>query len=129
MKTAGAPTSATSPSHAEKVSSGKGGITKRRRAGKRDLFCSFLKKLLNQLSNSEVGISGGGMFLVNGVVCDVMDRLIDSANQYAVAEGKSTIKAKHVQSGVHATMSGRLHDHAVVEGTKALSKFLDVAVA
>lgn len=124
----------TSPSTAEgatgkkkSAGGGAGGITKRRRSGKRELFGSFLKKLLNQLSGSEIGISGGGMYIVNGVVVDVMDRLIESANKYATAEGKSTLKAKHVQSGVHATMSGKLHDHAVSEGTKALTKYLEVA--
>jgi len=95
---------------------------KRRARRNANRFDSYIYKVLKQV-HPDSGISQKSMIIMNNLVEDVFERICVEAARLARANKKATITAREIQTAVRLILPGELSKHAVVEGSKALTKF------
>lgn len=72
-----------------------------------------------------VGISSKAMKVVNGFINDMFERIANEAAKLCRYSGRMTMSAREIQGAVKLVLPGELGKHAMAEGTKAVSTFLD----
>ena len=97
---------------------GKGGKKK----SKTETYKIYIYKVLKQV-HPDTGISSKAMSIMNSFVSDIFERIANEASRLAKYNKKSTISSREVQTAVRLLLPGELAKHAVVEGTKAVTKF------
>jgi hypothetical protein len=89
---------------------------------RKPVFGSYLHQVMKQI-NSDVSISSEAMLTIDAFIVDFADRLGAKSFRMAKYDGKSTLKARHVQGGVDCIFRGDLRKCAIAEGNKALAKY------
>lgn len=98
------------------------GIKKKGKKGKNPEFGAYIYKILKTVE-PKVGISGQGMWVINGLVSDFLTRTVDKSFKMAKYDGKTTLKSKHAQGAASNMLTGDMLRLGVEAGTKALVKF------
>lgn len=93
-------------------------------------FKTFIHKVLKQV-HPDTGISSKGMTVMNDFIIDLFQRIAGEASRLAMIEknlkgkrGTKTMTSRHIQTATRFQLRGELAKHAVNEGTKAVTKFL-----
>lgn len=102
------------------------GIKKKGKKGKNPEFGAYIYKILKTVEPN-VGISGQGMWVINGLVSDFLNRTVDKSFKMAKYDGKTTLKSKHAQGAASNMLTGDMLRLGVAAGTKALVKFTAAA--
>ena len=89
---------------------------------RKPVFGNWLHTVMKQIDGG-VSISSEAMLTVDAFVVDFADRLGTKAFRMAKYDGKSTLKARHVQGAVDCMFRGDLRKCAIAEGNKALTKY------
>ncbi|KAJ9699341.1 hypothetical protein PVL29_008105 [Vitis rotundifolia] len=69
------------------------------------------------------------MTVLNGFVNDMFERIAEEAAKLSKYTGKRTLSAREIQGAVKLVLPGELGKHAMAEGTKAVSNYMDYAAA
>ncbi|KRY33246.1 histone H3, embryonic [Trichinella spiralis] len=96
----------------------------KRRHPKKKSFASYIYKVLKQV-HPYIGISNRAMSIMNSFVNDIFDRLAVEASRLANYSQRTTITSREIQTAVRLLLPGELSKHAVSEGTKAISKYIN----
>jgi len=86
-------------------------------------FGSYIYKVLKQV-HPDIKISDKAMFIMNGFVYEIFDRIAIGASIFASHNRKSIISSREIQSSVRLILKGHLSKHATSEGRKAVDKYL-----
>ena len=95
--------------------------TKNRRKN-RESYNIYIYRVLKQV-HPDTGVSKRAMSILNSFVSDTFGRIASEAGQLCKYNKKATMSAREVQTAVCLTLPGELANHAVSEGTKAVTKF------
>ena len=118
---------AKTPSKSAKGTKGKKGDGMKRRKKKRvESFASYIYKVLKQV-HPDTGISKKAMAIMNSFVNDTFDRIANEAVKLGRFSKKATLTSREIQTSVRLLLPGELAKHAVSEGTKAVTKYSQVA--
>ncbi|XP_020571600.1 late histone H2B.L4-like [Phalaenopsis equestris] len=69
-------------------------------------------------------VSGKAMSVIEGMMCDMFERIADEAAQLSKYTGKLTLSSKEIQDAVRLIMPGELGKHAISEGMKAVTTYM-----
>ena len=95
-------------------------VTKRRKTDPN--YGIYIHRVMKQV-HPNLSISSHAIQQTNGMVEDLLGRIIAHSSKVAVASKKSTLSSKHVQAATKVAFPFELSKHAISEGTKAVSKF------
>lgn len=95
-------------------------ISKRRR--NEPSYGIYIHKVMKQV-HPNLSISSRAIQQTNGMIEDLLGRLVSQSAKVAVTSKKSTLSAKHVQAATKMALPFELSKHAISEGTKAVSRF------
>lgn len=111
---------------AEKKEAGKktavSGDKKKKTKGRKETYSSYIYKVLKQ-THPDTGISTKAMSIMNSFVNDIFERIASEASKLATYNKKSTISAREIQTAVRLILPGELAKHAVLEGTRSVTKY------
>ncbi|KRX49496.1 histone H3, embryonic, partial [Trichinella sp. T9] len=96
----------------------------KRRHPRKKSFASYIYKVLKQI-HPYIGISNRAMSIMDSFVYDIFDRLAVEASRLANYSQRTTITSREIQAAVRLLLPGELSKHAVSEGTKAISKYMN----
>ncbi len=85
-------------------------------------FSLYIYKVLKSISN-DVGISKKGMNVIDSLVTDMFEQVALEASKLVRYQKKKTLSSQDVQTAVKLLLPPDLGNHAILEGTKAISKF------
>jgi histone H2A len=85
-------------------------------------FDTFIYRTLRQVHPS-AGMSGDGLSTTNNLVLITLKELVKAANRLVTTTGRKTMGSREIQSAVRLVFPGELAQHAVSEGTKAVTKY------
>lgn len=100
-----------------------GDVPKTRKKKRTETFSSYIFKVLKQV-HPDCGISKKAMAIMNSFVKDTFDRICTETKRLAK---KATLTSREVQTAVRLLLPGELAKHAVSEGTKAVTKYSQIA--
>ena len=86
-------------------------------------YRSYIVKVLKQV-HPKTGISKKGMAVIHNFVTDTFERIASEASKLCKMSKKETLSSRDVQSAIRLVLPGELSKHAVSEGTKAMTKFM-----
>ncbi len=86
-------------------------------------YKSFIFKVMRQV-HPESRISKKGMMIINNFVADTFEQIATEASKLCRIHKRMTMGSRDVQSAIRLVLPGELSKHAVSEGTKAMTKFL-----
>lgn len=69
-------------------------------------------------------VSARAMSVLDGMMCDMFERIAEAAAQLSKYTGKATLSSKAVQDAVRLVVPGELGRHAIAEGMKAVKTYL-----
>ena len=95
---------------------------KMRKKERTESYSSYIFKVLKQV-HPNTGISQKGMLIVNSFVNDIFDRIATEAGRLVRHNKRVTLSSREIENAVKAILPGELAQHAVSEGTKAISKY------
>jgi histone H2B len=98
----------------------------RRRRRRIETYSSYVYRVLKQV-HPEIGISKKAMSIMNSFVNDIFERLGTEAVRLARYTKKTTLTSREIQTAVRLMLPGELAKHAVSEGTKAVTKYTNLA--
>ena len=101
----------------------KGDEKKNRRRSRHETFSVYIYKVLKQVHN-DTGISKKSMNIMNSFINDIFERIALEASKLVRYNKKHTLSAREVQSAVKLLLPGELAKHAIIEGAKAVNKFV-----
>jgi histone H2B len=101
----------------------KAGDKKLRRRTRHETFSVYIYKVLKQVHN-DTGISKKSMNIMNSFINDIFERIALEASKLVRYNKKHTLSAREVQSAVKLLLPGELAKHAIIEGAKAVNKFV-----
>ncbi|MCL4162242.1 UNVERIFIED_CONTAM: hypothetical protein GTU68_065095 [Idotea baltica] len=93
---------------------------KRRRV---ETFSIYIYKVLKQV-HPDIGVSKKAMNILNSFIQDTFDRVATEGSKLARFNKRRTLSSREVQSAVKLILPGELARHAVSEGTKAVTKYI-----
>ncbi|KRX41181.1 histone H3, embryonic [Trichinella murrelli] len=96
----------------------------KRRHPRKKSFASYIYKVLKQI-HPYINISNRAMSIMDSFVYDIFDRLAVEASRLANYSQRTTITSREIQAAVRLLLPGELSKHAVSEGTKAISKYMN----
>ena len=96
-------------------------VVKRRKARK-ETFSVYIFRVLRQV-HEHTGISKRSMSIMNSFINDLFERLCAEASKLVRYNKRNTLSSREVQTAVRLLLPGELAKHAVVEGTKAVTKY------
>ncbi|KAG9455758.1 hypothetical protein H6P81_000266 [Aristolochia fimbriata] len=112
---------------AEKKSSGRVTRRRRKRRGEessREGYKRYVFKVLKQV-HPGMAVSSRAMTVLNGFMYDMFERLAEEAARLSKYSGRRTLSSREVQGAVRLVLPGELGKHAIAEGTKAVSNYMD----
>jgi len=107
----------------------KGGEARRASADKKgrrrrvETFSIYIYKVLKQV-HPDIGISKKAMNIMNSFIHDTFDRIATEGSKLVRFNKRRTLSSREVQSAVKLILPGELARHAVSEGTKAVTKYI-----
>jgi histone H3/H4 len=90
-----------------------------------DQFYDEVYKVLKQV-HPDIGISKKAMNVLNSFIHDTFDRIATEGSKLVRFNKRRTLSSREVQSAVKLILPGELARHAVSEGTKAVTKYIQV---
>lgn len=96
---------------------------KLRKKVRHETFSVYIYKVLRQVHN-DIGISKKSMNIMNSFINDIFERIALEASKLVRYNKKHTLSAREVQSSVKLLLPGELAKHAIIEGAKAVNKFV-----
>ena len=72
----------------------------------------------------DIGISKKAMNIMNSFIHDTFDRVATEGSKLVRFNKRRTLSSREVQSAVKLILPGELARHAVSEGTKAVTKYI-----
>ncbi|KAL8089922.1 histone H2B.2-like [Apium graveolens] len=115
--------------NAQKAKKGRGGETttkkrKRRNSGTGvEGYRRYVYKVLKQV-HPDMGISSKAMTIVNNLMTDMFERLADEAARLTNYTKRMTMSSREIQGAVKLVLPGELGRHAVAEGAKAVTNYV-----
>ncbi len=100
----------------------KAGDGKKRNKKRTESYSSYIYKVLKQV-HPDTGISKKGMSIMNSFINDIFEKISSEAARLVRYNKRQTLSSREVQTAVRLLLPGELAKHAVVEGTKAVTKF------
>ena len=100
----------------------KSGVKKSRRR-RVETFSIYIYKVLKQV-HPDIGISKKAMNIMNSFIHDTFDRVANEGSKLVRFNKRRTLSSREVQSAVKLILPGELARHAVSEGTKAVTKYI-----
>jgi histone H2B len=97
-------------------------VSKTTRRKKFDSYSVYIYRVLKNI-HGDLGISKKGMSVMNSFVGDLFEKIALEASKLNRYQKKSTISSNDIQAAVKLILPGDLAEHAIAEGTRALSKF------
>lgn len=85
-------------------------------------FCSYLHKI-NKTVNTDLHVTKGAIAAANAVLDALTEKLTNKSADVARLAKKSTLSARHVQAAAKIALPCALSKFAILEGTKALTKY------
>ena len=85
-------------------------------------FSLYIYKVLRSISN-DVGISKKGMNVINSLVSDMFEQISLESSKLVRYQNKKTLSSQDVQTAIKLILPPDLGNHAILEGSKAISKF------
>merc|ERR1711957_43547 len=96
---------------------------KKRRKTRHETFSIYIYKVLKEV-HSDVGISKKSMSIMNSFIKDIFEKIAMEGSKLVRYDKKHTLSAREVQSAVKLILPGELAKHAIIEGAKAVNKFV-----
>lgn len=96
---------------------------KSRKKTRNETFSVYIYKVLKQVHN-DVGISKKSMNIMNSFINDIFEKIALEASKLVRYNKKHTLSAREVQSAAKLLLPGELAKHAIIEGAKAVNKFV-----
>merc|ERR1711957_1021654 len=96
---------------------------RKRRKTRHETFSIYIYKVLKQV-HSDVGISKKSMSIMNSFIKDIFEKIAMEGSKLVRYNKKHTLSAREVQSAVKLILPGELAKHAIIEGAKAVNKFV-----
>jgi len=96
---------------------------KNKKKARHETFSVYIYKVLKQVHN-DVGISKKSMNIMNSFINDIFEKIALEASKLVRYNKKHTLSAREVQSSVKLLLPGELAKHAIIEGAKAVNKFV-----
>ena len=93
-----------------------------RRKRRTETFSVYIFRVLKQV-HEKTGISKRSMSIMNSFINDVFEKICGEASKLVRYNKRHTLSSREVQTAVRLLLPGELAKHAVVEGTKAVTKF------
>lgn len=87
-------------------------------------YKTYVYKVMKQV-HPELGISSKAMTIINNYMSDMFERLADEAAKLLKYTGKHTLSSREVQGAVKLVLPGELGKHAIAEGTKAVTNYVN----
>ena len=87
-----------------------------------ETFSVYIYRVLKQV-HPETGISKRSMSIMNSFINDLFEKLCVEASKLVRYNKRNTLSSREVQTAVRLLLPGELAKHAVVEGTKAVTKY------
>ena len=94
----------------------------KRKKRRKESYSIYIYKVLKQV-HPDTGVSSKAMSIMNSFVNDIFERIAGEASKLATHNGRSTISSREIQTSVRLLLPGELANHAVSEGTKAVTKY------
>ena len=107
----------------KKIKSIKPGKPEKRKKSRHESFSVYIYKVLRQVHN-DVGISKKSMSIMNSFINDIFEKISLEASKLVRYNKKHTLSAREIQSAVKLLLPGELAKHAIIEGAKAVNKFV-----
>jgi len=96
---------------------------KNKRKSRHETFSVYIYKVLKQVHN-DIGVSKKSMNIMNSFINDIFEKIALEASKLVRYNKKHTLSAREVQSAVKLLLPGELAKHAIIEGAKAVNKFV-----
>merc|ERR1712032_905730 len=93
-----------------------------RKKRRTESFSVYIFRVLKQV-HEKTGISKRSMSIMNSFINDVFEKISSEAARLVRYNKRHTLSSREVQTAVRLLLPGELAKHAVVEGTKAVTKF------
>jgi histone H3/H4 len=87
-------------------------------------YKTYVYRVLKQV-HPTLGMSSHAMDVLDMMMADMFERLADEASKLSKYTGKRTITSREVHNAVRLVLPGELGKHAISEGTKAVSKYME----
>lgn len=87
-------------------------------------YKTYVYRVLKQV-HPTLGVSSRAMDVLDMMMADMFERLADEASKLSKYTGKQTISSREVHDAVRLVLPGELGKHAISEGTKAVSKYME----
>lgn len=96
---------------------------KQKKKVRHETFSVYIYKVLKQVHN-DIGVSKKSMNIMNSFINDIFEKIALEASKLVRYNKKHTLSAREVQSSVKLLLPGELAKHAIIEGAKAVNKFV-----
>ncbi|XP_011886905.1 PREDICTED: histone H2B type 1-A-like [Cercocebus atys] len=96
--------------------------SKKRKRCCQESYFVYIYKVLKQV-HPDTAISSKAMSIMNSFVSDIFERIAGEASLLANYDKHSTITSREIQTAMRLLLPGELAKHAVLEGTKAVTKY------
>merc|ERR1712113_61027 len=93
-----------------------------RRKRRTESFSVYIFRVLKQV-HEKTGISKRSMSIMNSFINDVFEKISAEAARLVRYNKRHALSSRELQTAVRLLLPGELAKHAVVEGTKAVTKF------
>merc|ERR1712039_1114184 len=97
--------------------------TRKTKKKRNETFSLYIYKVLKQV-HPEKGISKKAMNIMNSMVYDIFDQIALQAAQLIRYTHKRTLSFKEIQTCVKLLLPGELAEHAIAEGSRAVTKYV-----
>ncbi|KAI7746031.1 hypothetical protein M8C21_017241 [Ambrosia artemisiifolia] len=115
------PTVVAEPLQKEARAAAKGDKNKKR--SKQDkTFAVYIYKVLKHV-HPDIGISSSAMAVINSFMNDMLQKLAQESSWLAEYNKRPTITCREIEAAVRLVLPSELAKHAVLEGTKAVTKY------
>lgn len=95
---------------------------KKRKTKRNYTYSIYIYKVLKQV-HPDYAISSKAMSIMNSFVNDLFERIARECSRLVTYNKKSTITAREIQTATRLLLPGQLYNHAVIEATKAMTKY------
>jgi histone H2B len=99
------------------------GDNKKKHRKRKESYAIYIYKVLKQV-HPDIGISKKAMNIMNSFIHDTFDRIATEGSKLVRFNKRRTLSSREVQSAVKLILPGELARHAVSEGTKAVTKYI-----
>ncbi|XP_060707060.1 late histone H2B.2.1-like [Hemiscyllium ocellatum] len=93
-----------------------------RKRKRRESYCRYIRRVLKQI-HPERSLSAAAAAALDSFLGDLFERLASEASRLVRYSRRQTLSSREIQSAVRLLLPGELAQHAVSEGSKAVTTF------